>query len=65
MSIFGPDDLDEDDLEALSDLTEEDLDDLYDDDLELENPLDGYARPATRAPRLVDPYREVVDLRPL
>ncbi|MFF1756159.1 hypothetical protein [Streptomyces sp. NPDC058266] len=58
---FDPDDLDEDDLEALAEMSD---DELYEDPGP-DNPLAGYARPASRAPHEIDPYRAVDDLRPL
>lgn len=72
---FDPDDLDEDALERLADLSEEDLADLTDDELaELldehhydpadEDTLAGYARSAAR-PRPPVGLHTVTDLPPL
>ncbi|WP_432160749.1 hypothetical protein [Streptomyces sp. NRRL F-5630] len=61
---FDPDDLDEADLEALAEMSDDELAELYEDPGP-ENPLAGYARPATGVPREIDPYRAVDDLRPL
>lgn len=61
---FDPDDLDEDDLDALAEMSDDELAELYEDPGP-DNPLAGYARPASRAPREIDPYRAVNDLRPL
>jgi len=61
---FDPDDLDDDDLEALAEMSDDELAELYEDPGP-DNPLAGYARPATGTPREIDPYRTVNDLRPL
>ncbi|EPH40878.1 hypothetical protein ABT390_36720 [Streptomyces aurantiacus] len=59
-----PDDLDEDDLDRLAQMSEEDLTDLYEDPTP-EDPLAGYARPATRAAPEATPGRGIDDLHPL
>ncbi|MFW3473628.1 hypothetical protein ACN24M_20400 [Streptomyces microflavus] len=61
MTVFryGPDGLDETTLDYIDDLTEDEVLALFDDD---PTPVEvillaGYARPATAAPRQLDPYR--------
>lgn len=61
---FDPDDLDEAGLDVLADMSDEDLAELFEDPGP-DDPLAGYARPATRAPYEVAPYGAVDDLRPL
>ncbi|SDL33575.1 hypothetical protein [Streptomyces indicus] len=61
---FDADDLDDDELDALAEMSDDDLAELYEDPGP-DNPLAGYARPATRSPHEIDPYRAVDDLRPL
>lgn len=61
---FDPDDLDEDDLEALAEMSDEDLDELYEGP-DPGDPLAGYARPANRPQPEVDPRRGVDTLPPL
>lgn len=70
MSAFeydlDPDDLDEDTLERLAAMTDEDLAELYEAprpaDREPEDPLAGYARPATSLGTPSAPGRGVDDL---
>lgn len=61
---FDPDDLDEADLEALGEMSDDELAELYEDPGP-DDPLAGYARPANRLPPVINPYRGIDDLRPL
>lgn len=60
---FDPDDLDPEDAERFAELTDEDLEAL--EDLSAEDPIAGYARPATRAPRRRYGWRRIDTLPPL
>lgn len=66
---FDPDDLDEDDLDAFAELSDEDLAELFEDapdpDTEPGLLLLGCARPATRRPTWVDPQRTVDVVLPI
>ncbi|WP_406337345.1 hypothetical protein [Streptomyces sp. NBC_00649] len=61
---FAPDDLDEDDLEALAEMSDDELAELYEDPGP-DDPLAGYARPVNRLPPGINPYRGIDDLHPL
>ncbi|MFJ9468351.1 hypothetical protein [Streptomyces caniferus] len=70
MTAFGydPDELDEDTLDALADLSDDELAELFDDQDGAEPELmllAGYGRPANRRPPAIDPHRRLVELPPI
>ncbi|MCZ1009923.1 hypothetical protein [Streptomyces lydicus] len=65
---FDPGDLDEDTLDALDEMTDDELAELFDDQDDGEPELmllAGYGRPANRRPPVIDPHRRLEDLPPI